>query len=279
MKTFQMIHHVDRKTLDMMYRRYKPVFILTTGRSGSKFVVELLNLAPDVSAFHEPRPTLQHFADFAFRHQAEVETLTRMIDAARMEMILETLIKGRVFVESNQCLTFFAPAIAALFGSAKFVHLVRHPGDFVASAARKGWYVNDSIWEAGRPKPLETGRWSAWDQMRKLVWLWTATNGYLEDFKKNLDRRRHLTVRLEDLTEGRECVQRVLAFCGAGPVDWTQVEKAQRTKVNELQIFPDEPANMRKNPNFPPYGQWSDAQKQWFRESVGHLTRLYDYEI
>jgi hypothetical protein len=279
MNAFKMIHHVDRRTLEWMYRRYEPVFILSTGRSGSKLIVELLGLSPAVNAFHEPRPTLQVFSDFAYHHQAQDNSLTKMIDAARMEMVLETLIKGKVFVESNQCLTFFAPAIAALFRSAKFIHLVRHPGDFLASAARKGWYMNDSIWEAGRPTSAETGLWRKWDQMQKLAWLWAATNAYVEDFKKNLGKRRVLTIRLEDLVLGREGVKSVFAFSGAGRVPWAEVERIQKTRINELQIFPDEPPNMRKNPDFPAYGEWPDAQKRWFRERVGTLAALYGYEI
>jgi hypothetical protein len=113
MTQFKMIHQADQKTIAAMYHEYSPVFVLTAGRSGSKFVAELLNLSPGISAFHEPRPTLQYFSNFACHHQHLAETLNGMIDAARMEMVLETYISGKVFVESNQCLTFFAPALAA----------------------------------------------------------------------------------------------------------------------------------------------------------------------
>lgn len=172
---FRMIHQVDQAGAADLFNRYRPVFILSPGRSGSKFIAELLNLSPALSAFHEPRPALQYCANFAFLHRGETPLLAKMIEAARFELMLDTFIKGRTYVESNQCLTFFAPAIAGLFRGAKFVRLTRHPGDFVASAARKGWYRNDTIWEAGRPKPADEKRWESWSQTEKLAWLWDTT--------------------------------------------------------------------------------------------------------
>ena len=142
---FRMIHHVEQQTIDEMYHTYSPVFILSTGRSGSKFLVKLLELSPHAAAYHEPRPTLEYFSDYAFHHQQEKEILAGIINAARMESILDVFIKNRIYVESNQCLTFFSPVIAGLFKKAKFVHVVRHPGDFVRSAVRKGWHKNDGL--------------------------------------------------------------------------------------------------------------------------------------
>ncbi|MCP5053537.1 MAG: hypothetical protein GY940_40600, partial [bacterium] len=126
--TFRIIHHVDQRSIDRMYNRYSPVFILSTGRSGSKFIAHLLNLSAAATAYHEPSPTLQYFSNHAYHHQTEEKTLANMIDAARMELVLEVFIKDNIYVESNQCLTFFAPALAGLFKKSKFVHLVRHPG-------------------------------------------------------------------------------------------------------------------------------------------------------
>ena len=127
---FSMIHHVDQATINRMHEVYTPVFVLTTGRTGSRLLVELLNCSPGLVAFHEPRPTLQYFSDFAFHHQNEGELLRHMVAAARMESVLEVMIRDEKYVESNQCMTFFAPALNDLFPNARFIHLVRHPGDF-----------------------------------------------------------------------------------------------------------------------------------------------------
>jgi hypothetical protein len=257
-----MIHHADQKTIQAMYEEYSPVFILSTGRSGSKFVAELLGLSPEARAFHEPLPTLQYFSDFAYRHRHQAETLAPVIDAARMEMVLDAYIRNRVFIESNQCLTFFAPALAAVFKNARFVHLVRHPGDFVASAARKGWYVNDSIWETGRPRPLEKEEWRQWSLVQKLGWLWNASNGFLRDFFSGWGSDRVQTCRLEDLVASAASAAGLFTFCGLRIPEEGRITALQSTKVNPLWIGAQEPPNMRKDPAFPAYDDWPEEMKR-----------------
>jgi hypothetical protein len=277
MNKFEMIHHVDQKTILRMYDHYQPVFILTTGRSGSKFLAELLNLSPAVNAFHEPRPTLQYFSDFACHHQDQVETLTRIIDAARMEMVLETCIKGKVFVESNQCLTFFAPALAGLFKNAKFVHLLRHPGDFVASAVRKGWHINDSIWEAGRPQLADKKQWRQWTPVQKLGWLWNESNFFLRDFFGKLGSGRVMTCRLEDIVTTLDQAAGLFTFCGVDAPEKNKIMGMQSTKINPLWIGPQEPPNMRKDPGFPAYGDWTVEMKNELWQMVGEAAGRFGY--
>jgi hypothetical protein len=278
MNRFEIIHHVDQETIAAMYGSYAPVFVCSTGRAGSKFVAELLSLAPAIAAFHEPRPTLQYFPDFAYQHQDQVETLTGIIDAARMEMVLETYIQGKVFVESNQCLTFFAPVLAALFKNAKFVHLLRHPGDFAASAARKGWYVNDSIWEAGRPKPHAAAAWHQVSLVRKLGWLWNESNCFLRDFFGSLGPGRVFTVRLEDLVASVDSAGGLFTFCGVDAPEGKRIRDMQGTKINPLWIGPQEPSNMRKDPGFPAVGDWSAEMKNELWEMAGEAAGGFGYE-
>lgn len=276
---FKVIHHVDRENIDRMYAGYAPVFILSTGRAGSKFIVKLLEHAANATAFHEPRPTLQYFSDYAYHHQADEETLTRMIDAARMESILEVFIKDRIYVESNQCLTFFAPGIARLFKESKFVHVVRHPGDFVRSAVRKGWHKNDSIWEAGRLKTADETQWIEMDQVERLSWLWQATNSYIEDFKKELAPQRTRTFKFEGLITDPQKIKLLLEFTGSGKIDKKKIKEVQKRKVNELHIKPWEPPNMKKVMNFPHYEDWEPVIKEKLKKYCGELARIYGYRL
>jgi hypothetical protein len=279
MKRFRIVDHVDRATIDLMYESYAPVFILSTGRAGSKFIVELLNLSPDVSAFHEPQPRLQFFSDFASRRQDQPELLTKMIEAARMEWILKVYIQKKIFVESNQCLTFFAPVLSVLFKSSKFVHLIRHPGDFVASAARKGWYNNDSIWESGRFKMADEHRWAGMNQIERLGWLWNSTNRFIRKFLSTLPAARRMTCRLEDLLADTSAIHALFSFCGAGVPEPEKVSEIQSRQVNRLWVDPNEPSNMKKNPDFPAFGNWPVTDKRTLRTLVGETARFFGYEI
>lgn len=278
-KRFRMIHHVDQAGITHMYRNYAPVFVLTTGRSGSRLLVDLLNLCPGLEAFHEPRPTLQYFADFAFHRQDQSELLLRMVDAARMEGVLEVMIRDQVYVESNQCLTFFAPALAGLFQAARFVHLVRHPGDFVRSAWRKGWHRNDSIWESGRIRPQDTTAWSNWGEIEKLAWVWSATNDFIEQFKTSVADERFLRVRFEDLVADTGILERLAAFCGGGLPERTAAQALLQSPVNPLHIGADEPPNMKKHADFPQYRDWQPAQQEALLRHVATLASHYGYHL
>lgn len=279
MKEFRMIHHVDQATIDEMYGGYRPVFVLTSGRSGSKLVVELLSLAPEIHALHEPRPTLQYFSDFASRRQADAGLLESLIDAARMEMVLEAMIRRKIYVESNQCLTFFAPALARRFAGARFVHLLRHPGDFVASAVRKGWHRNDSIWEAGRVRLHDEPRWAAMDQVQRLAWLWDFTHRAIGDFLAGLGEERGWVLRLEDLVGGVDHARALFAFCGATPPDANAVRSVLGRRVNTLRVEADEPQNMKKDPHFPPFREWPATDREKVRLACAETAARHGYEL
>jgi hypothetical protein len=276
---FRVIHHVDRATIDGMYAGYTPVFILSTGRSGSKFAARLLDLSSNVSAYHEPRPTLEYFSNYAYHHQDVTEVLTRMIDAARMESILENFIKDKIYVESNQCLTFFAPFIARLFEKSKFAHVVRHPGDFVRSALRKGWHKNDSIWESGRLKKADESQWAEMDQIERLSWLWQATNSYIEEFKKSILFRRTLSFKFEDLVQDPGNVKTLLEFIGSENIDKRKIEEVQKSKINELHIKPWEPPTMKKVMDFPHYKDWEPGMQDKLKKYCSELAGIYGYRL
>lgn len=276
---FKMIHHVDQETISGMYNNYAPVFILSTGRSGSKFLPELLNLSPNIAAYHEPSPTLEYFSNYAYHHQQEQEMLVKMIDAARMELILTDLIKDKIYIESNQCLTFFAPALARLFKKSRFVHIVRHPGDFVRSAVRKGWHKNDSIWESGRLKMADEKQWAEMDQIERLAWLWNTTNQFIEDFKQTIEKERTAFFKLEDLSCDINVVKKLICFSGGKEIPSADIEKMQNTKVNELYIGPDEPPNMKKIADFPPFEEWNHDLKERLKRHTLELAISYGYRV
>lgn len=279
MTRFRIIDHADRATIAAMFRSYAPVFILSTGRAGSMFVAELLALASRLVAVHEPRPTLEYHSGFALRNQGRAEVLDRMIEAARMETILEAFIAGRIYVESNQCLTFFAPSLVRLFASAKFVHLVRHPGDFVASAARKGWYENDSLWEAGRARPLDEPAWNGWGRIERLGWLWDFTNRYIRDVLSGLPASRTMVCRFEDLLADDAVVRALFAFCGADVPAPDRIRMVRSRPVSVLRIDPDEPPGMKKDPGFPAFRDWPAADKETLRGRAGETARLFGYDL
>ena len=276
---FHTLHHADQSTIDRMYEAFSPVFILSTGRSGSKFIAGLLDLAPNAASYHEPRPTLQYFSDYAFHHQEHGDILGKIIESARMELLLETFIQDKLYIESNQCLTFFAPFIKKIFKRAKFVQIIRHPGTFAHSAIRKGWHKNDSIWESGRVHLQDASQWNRLDHIGKLAWVWNVTNRYIEDFKRTLPAEDFFACKIEDLSSNIGLARELFAFAGLKAPEEAEIEKFQRQRINEFRIGPNEPPNMKKDRNFPPYELWPEQDKKTVMTHTAELANIYNYKL
>lgn len=275
---FSIIHHVDQETIDRMFNSYSPVFVLSTGRSGSKFMAKLFNSPGEIRAYHEPSPSLMYFSNFAFHNQNENKILEKMFLSARMELIIKEFIKDVIYFESNQCLTFFAPSIINVFKHAKFIHLVRHPGDFVRSAIRKGFHKNDSIWESGRVKIDDNKIWEKMGHIEKLSWVWNTTNFFIEELKQKIGNKRVYTCKLEDISK-KEKIKELLSFIGAKDVLLEQNHMLHQKIENKFRIRPNEPLNMKKTENFPFYSDWDYDTKTEFKNTVGNLAIKYGYEL
>ena len=278
MHSFRHIHHTSTDYLSNFHRKYRPIFVLNTGRSGSAFVNNILKNISDIHSFHEPSPTMFLQSNYAYHNQEKKEVLQKMFEVARIELMMEASIKNKIYVESNQCLVFFIYHIKTLFPKAKFVHLTRHPGDFVTSAIKKGWHKNDSVWEYGRVKMKDDKKWSCLSQIEKLGWVWKETHSFINDFK-SLYPKDFLTLKLEDLTTKPSYINTLLNFVGSeNRLDKKKIDSILHTKINEVKIS-NEPSNMYKLATYPKYHDWSVSDKDSLKELVYEIADSYQYEM
>lgn len=279
-KHFNIFHHISQSYIDDMYQNYAPVFVLTTGRSGSKLVHAFFSECEDADSYHEATPTLQYFSNFAYHNQHKREVLKEMVQAARMEMVLNAYNEGKIFIESNQCLTFFAHALKCVFNSAKFIHLVRHPGNFITSAIRKGWHASDTIWESGRVRAKDKRYWESLSQEEKLAWVWLKTNQHIEHFFKGLNKADKMVIRFEDLITEKEVPKVLFEFSGLQKVpNNDQLNRMQKKKINTLEIHQNEPENMKRDVGFPDYPKWPDELKDKLTSMLEPVARKYHYDL
>lgn len=280
MTQFHSLHHVDQKTIDQMFETYSPVFVLSTGRCGSKYIADLFKNTEDVVSFHEPEPNLMYFSNYAFQNQKKIEVLEKIFLAARLELIIREYIKGKIYFESNQCLTFFAPVIAKIFKKAKFIHLIRHPGDFVRSGIRKGWHSNDSIWESGRIKMANMEEWEKLISIEKLSWVWNSTNLFIEGFRESVDSKSNINLKLEEISgENKKKAYGLFQFVGVTENVHKILRDLSFKKINTLYIGVDEPSNMKKVKEYPIYNKWDKPDKDCLKRIVSELSVKYNYDL
>ena len=206
-----------------------PVFVLSTGRVGTMLLTRLFELEKGLHIQHEALPEMLYTGKLAYADPSNIEFTKGAFMAGRYEAIRDCQLQNLRYVETNNRLTFFAPAMAALFPNAKFIHLLRHPDSFVSSGIQRNWYTGKTITDEGRIAPAKDSGIER--QQDKIAWLWNATNAFIDDFKEGAGKDRTLTVRSEDLFSNAEEAERILNWLDF-KADKTSIQKVLNRPVN-----------------------------------------------
>lgn len=223
-------HLKDSQVLpDDVLANAAPVFVLSTGRVGTMLLTRLFELEKGLHIEHEALPEMLYTGKLAYADPSNIEFTKGAFMAGRYEAIRDCQLQNLRYVETNNRLTFFAPAMAALFPNAKFIHLLRHPDSFVSSGIQRNWYTGKTITDEGRIAPAKDSGIER--QQDKIAWLWNATNAFIEDFKEGAGKDRTLTVRSEDLFSNAEEAERILNWLDF-KADKTSIQKVLNRPVN-----------------------------------------------
>ncbi|MFW6281813.1 MAG: sulfotransferase [bacterium] len=254
-----------------------PVFFVSTGRTGTKWFADLFSKNKKTLVFHVPRPTFsfQHVFiynliknnllqkdDFLWQAVAEI------FMAGREEILRYSYKTDKGYIETNNFLTFFVPVIAELIPNAKFVHLYRHPGEFVRSALSRNYYGENDPNIMRRILPVNDEfkeKWGKFTQIEKSAWLWYETNQIIEEFKLNLHKERVFSFNFNQLNI--ENVKTLTEF-----LDFDFPEKIIRKRLNKK-------LNVQKTKSFPPYKEWKEQDKQKLIHICGELAVRYGYNL
>ncbi len=260
------------KTID------RPVFFLSTGRCGTKWFASLLGSDKHLKVFHEPQPNLGSQGRVVYEiyrkneltvSENENELITEMFLAGREQYLRYSFKSQKRYVETNNHITFFAPAIHELLPSALFVHVYRHPGEFVRSAIRRNFYTEGNKEDLKRITPVDktvdSAMWQHFDQLQKNAWLWNETNALIEDFKSKIPAEQVLSFNFNELT--KEHVINLIHFVGAG-VPESRISKAMGRK-----------SNTQKKGKFSSYKDWNSTDKEKLQKICGRLANDYGYQL
>jgi len=212
-------------------------FVLSTGRCGTQLLTRVLRRCGNVDVNHhaELASELQFPSKVAFESAMSKGSGFELAAlCSRFEPVQTSFLNNRVFVETNNRITFLAPSLEKVFKKSRFLHLVRNPSGFVRSGVNAGFYVG-SYYDTGRITPSTNSIKSDWDdytQVKKVAWLWNATNQFIEDFKAEVAPERFMTVRSEDLFRRTDVVGQVIRFLGGRPITEKAIQRLTSRKVN-----------------------------------------------
>lgn len=251
------------------------VFVLSTGRVGTKTLTALFELSNAVVTTHEPEPRLVRSSYEAYMEGADAradEKWRSVVLAARDSFVCAANLRGKVYVETNNRLTYLAPALAAAFPASRFIHLHRHPEEVVRSAMRRGYYERHG-WDFARIRPRPGEPLAAeWDGLRRLeqcAWYWSRCNDEARAFLETLPAPRRLDLRADALFAGDEAtLRRLYAFVGVEFPSRRRVERVLGKKINA-----------GRKGQFPPASEWSDDERAAVRRFVSTTAAALGYSL
>ena len=217
------------------------VFALSTGRTGTQTLAALLRLSPHVVATHEPAPRLVKASLEAYLEVGAEDWLHRwapFVLAARDDFVLEANAEGKVYVESNNRLTYLASALQQAFPSSKFIFSHRDPHEVIRSGMQRGAYQGPGkAWNFARIRPRDgeacLERWKKMSPLEKEAWRWSRINEEAKAFYDQLPEDRRLELPSKDFFSGRpEVYEKIYEFIGVPSVSETEIKKILHRKMN-----------------------------------------------
>lgn len=215
----------------------QPVFIVSTGRSGSTTIARVLSQHPSVTCYHERRFQLVRLsAEYAHGDKTDAEVKTEL----KALYGNSSPYPEGVYGESDHHLFNMVSLLAALVPHSKFVWLIRDGRKVAASTTGRQWY--QPTWET-EARPVRKGSGGLWDYYRiqghrcgavsaeewaamsvfaKNCWYWSYVNTRIQEQLEQLPRARWMQVRLEELGES---VDGLFQFVGVEPVE-TRTQRA-----------------------------------------------------
>jgi len=223
-------------------------FILSTGRAGSTSIAAILNQHPDIACLHEPNRLLIRLST---EYAHGIKTREEVKQELHYYYGKTSLFPGVIYGESDHKLFNLAEILAALLPKARFIWLIRHARDFVASVHGRHWfdepYLQQRLSRANlieqqliryRINGYHCGEfteeaWDAMDQFEKVCWYWQYYNRVIEKQLQSLPADRWHFIRLEELDNS---ISSLLEFLGVSPVP---LKKKKENKAHYERFTPD----------------------------------------
>lgn len=248
-----------------------PIFFLSTGRCGTKWFSDLLDHNKSLMVLHSPIPNLSIQSKLAYNtliqdnaSDLDKTYLKEIFLTGREQFLRYSYKTEKRYIETNNYITFFAPILADLFPDAKFVHLYRHPGEFVRSGIRRNYYIPGNPDNIKRITPSSDDEWNNFSQLQKTAWLWNETNKFIETFKTNHPDN-CFDFNFNDLT--LDNVKFLMLFIGID-IPLNLISKQLRNK-----------SNIQKEGSFPKYEEWDENYKENLKYICSELAKKYQYSL
>jgi len=243
------------------------VFVLSTGRSGSKSIIEILKNSTQVEAYHDCFAHLNSYCSKIVYGHEDHESIVKKLDQLYNATSFSD---NRFHVQSDQKLAGLVQELNELFPKCKFIWLIRNASDFLNSAYLRGWYC-DTEFGSESPNPKEffeklntpsefdaafringykcgefsKEEWSKITAWERLCWYWSYWNNKIGNELKEINQERILVLKTEELSSN---FKKLSDFLGIENlvIKETKFNSAKQKKLN-LSDWTDEMRSIYNN--------------------------------
>ena len=264
----------------------QPFFVVSSGRSGTRMVDQLLGRLPDVEMHHEYLCT--HVQPLAVRYYAGLITTDRAAqELAGLHGAAVHYSGKRLWGDSSNKLPWLIEPLEQVFSESKYVHLVRDGRKVASSFFNKlgnecyddrstrilSEWLNDPRsnpmpppekkywWNIPNPGTEKANRFALYNQFERIVNHWVDVNQKILDSFKQIDPSRWRCFRLEDLISDQEELHSLFDFL-------------ELNYNEEYFSLMQRPVNVNVPKNF----FLDDVQAQQFHRIAGNMMQCFGYD-
>jgi hypothetical protein len=265
---------ITNRQTDDRWKSIQPVWVLSTGRTGTNTMTELLKLSPYIDAFHEPAPELFQFSYDYFMQQIDRREARRSLIYLRDELLFRSVRDGFVFVETNNRLAYISDLLLKLYPASKFIHIYRNPYNFIRSGMRRNYYrghMRDYARITPSKLDLSYDDWDTFTDLQKVAWNWKTVNRHCLGFMKNLPDTKGISFSSEDFfTAKSSLIESLFNFVGS---------ENYHPPAGDIRRVMGQKHNAQKKGQFSKPSDWTDRQVEQVNKIIGPVAQKLSYEL
>jgi hypothetical protein len=154
------------------------VNVISTGRVGTMTLAHLFAHCDGVHAYHEPKPPLGPVNEDYHQGAIGLPQAARLLWKLREPMVDRAVAADCGIIETSSMQNYLAAAFREVYSGVMFIHLHRHPFEYIRSAVRRNNYSATDRTRRTTPPPGTEARrlWQTWTPIQKCAWRWHDVN-------------------------------------------------------------------------------------------------------
>lgn len=245
----------------------RTIYIVSTGRTGTKFLADYFNNFSDVYAAHEPKPSriLRMWTNARLEKRANKSTMSRIFISKRKGSFRR--IQEPTYVESNPFAAGFTDIMPAVLDNPEIIHVVRDPRTYIRSSLNHGnthgikkllnnhlpfWYPDIANIINAKHKLSDK---------EKTAHYWVLINEFIEKCRKSIPDERYHFFKYEELFKNKESLKQISKIVGS----------------KEKQVYTIKPINKSKDQVISDWNDWSKNECRSIDKICGKLMKQYGY--